>query len=429
MKIGIIAWGSEGDIRPFIALATGLSKRCHQVDMVASSIDYRDFSVMLEGSNVRFSETTPIPVNRDILEKMSSMAIQDRNPVNHFKFLLEYLFDPLEDELFEESIRLCRECDVVVKHLLVHPLAVAAESTGTPLVDVTPTAAAVPSPDIQLVGMPWTGRFLNSLMWKAASKVMSQILSKRVNSLRVRVGLPPLRDVHRWLLDMSDLTLIACSRTLLPEKVEWKGNVHVCGSLELESESMELSSELSEFLAAGSPPVYVSFGSMLYFDPEVNWLMETAAGAVLDAGQRGILQCDRDDLTWTPGNRNILLVGKTPHREVFPHCRAVVHHGGAGTTHAAVSSGLPSVVVMYGVDQLFWGPRLLELGVATKPLLRRKLKRSSLSAAITEACGSSLMRTRAVELASIMKTEDGVRTAAELIENMSSVMSIQKEKV
>ena len=84
---------------------------------------------------------------------------------------------------------------------------------------------------------------------------------------------------------------------------------------------------------------------------------------------------------------------------------------------------------MYGVDQLFWGPRLLELGVATKPLLRRKLKRSKLSSAITEACGSSLMRTRAVELASIMKTEDGVRTAAELIENMSSVMSIQKEKV
>ncbi len=418
MKIGIIAWGSEGDIRPFIALATGLSKRGHQVDMVASSIDYRDFSVMLKGSGVKFSETTPIPVNRDVLEKMSRMAIQDRNPINHFKFLLDNLFDPLEDELLEESIRLCLECDVVVKHLLVHPLAVAAESTCTPLVDVTPTAAALPSPDIQLVGMPWTGRFLNSLMWKAASKVMSRMLRERVNSLRVRVGLAPLRDVHRWLLDMSDLTLIGCSRALLPEKVEWKGNVHVCGSLDIESGSRELSAELSEFLAAGPPPVYVSFGSMLYFEPEVDWLMETAAGAVLDAGQRCILQCDRDDLSWTPRDRNILLVEKTPHREVFPHCRAVVHHGGAGTTHAVVASGMPSVVVMYGVDQLFWGPQLYKLGAAPKPLLRRKLKRSKLSAAISEACGSSCMRTRAVELASIMKTEDGVLLAAELIENV-----------
>lgn len=188
MKIGIIAWGSEGDIRPFIALATGLSKRGHDVDMVAASIDYRDFTEMLEGSGVKFSETTPIPVNRDVLEKMSRMAIQDRNPMNHFKFLLENFFDPIEDELFEESKRLCRECDIVMKHLLVYPLAVVAESTGTPLVDITPTAAAVPSPDIQLVGMPWTGRFLNSLMWKSASKVMSRMLRERVNSLRARVG-------------------------------------------------------------------------------------------------------------------------------------------------------------------------------------------------------------------------------------------------
>ncbi|MCK5115533.1 MAG: glycosyltransferase family 1 protein [Candidatus Aegiribacteria sp.] len=416
MKIGIIAWGSEGDIRPFIALATGLSKRGHQVDMVASSIDYRDFSVMLEGSGVRFSETTPIPVNREILEKMSRMAIQDRNPMNHFKFLLENLFDPLEDELMEESKRLCLDCDVVVKHLLVHPLAVVAESTGTPLVDVTPTAAAVPSPDIQLIGVPWTGRFLNSLMWKAASKVMSRMLRERVNSLRIRVGLAPLRDVHCWLLDMSELTLIGCSRALLPEKVEWKGNVHVCGSLELESGSKELSQELSEFLAAGPPPVYVSFGSMLYFEPEVDYLMETAAGAVLDAGQRCILQCVRDDLSWSPDNQDILLVGKTSHKDVFPHCRAVVHHGGAGTTHTVVASGLPSVVVMYGVDQLFWGPRLLELGVAPKPLLRRKLIRSNLSAAITEACESPAMRIRTKELASEMESEEGVRTAVELIE-------------
>lgn len=227
-----------------------------------------------------------------------------------------------------------------------------------------------------------------------------------------------MRDVHRWLLDVSDLTLIGCSSALLPEGIKWKGNVHVCGSLDPEIGRRELSPELSEFLSSGPPPVYVSFGSMLYFEPEVDWLMETAANAILDAGQRCILQCDRDDLNWTPRDRNILLVGKTPHREVFQHCRAVLHHGGAGTTQAVVASGLPSVVVMYGMDQLYWGPRLSELGVAPKSLLRRKLKRSRLSAAITKACGSLLMRDRAGELASIMKTEDGVCTAAELIENV-----------
>jgi len=419
MKTGIIAWGSEGDIRPFIALAACLVKRGHQVDMVASSIDCRDFSGVLKGSGIRFSETSPILINRTILEKMSRMAIHDRNPLKHYEFLLKNLFDPLEDELMKESSRLCRECDIVIKHLLVHPLAVAAESTGTPQVNVTPTAAALPSPDIQLPGMPWTGRFLNSLLWKAASKVMSKMLRDRINSLRSGVGLPPVTDMHRWLLESSDLTLVGCSRTLLPEKLEWNGNVHVCGSLDSDDEgSGEMQPELSEFLACGSSPVYVTFGSMMYFEPEVDWLMETAAGAALDSGQRCLLQCGRDDLNWTPDNRDILIVGKTPHRKVFPHCRAVVHHGGAGTTHSVTASGLPSIVVMYGVDQLFWGPRLHSMGIAPKPLYRRKLKRRQLSAAITEACGTQTMKSKAEEVAKLMKQENGVRTAAELIERV-----------
>ena len=418
MKIGIITWGSQGDIRPFIALATGLSKRGHQVEMVASPIDYSDFSGMLDRPGIRFSETTRITADRDEFVKVSRMAINDRNPMNHFKFLLENLFDPIEDELMEKSKQLCRNCDVVVRHLLVYPLAVAAESTGTPLIDVTPTAAVMPSPDIQPGGLPWTGRLLNSFMWKVISKVMSGMLRERVNSLRTQVGLAPVMDVYHWLLETSDLTLIACSKAMLPDKIEWKGNVHVCGTFDPDDRTSELSPELAEFWASGSPPVYVTFGSMIHFEPEPDRLMETVADAIIDAGQRGILQCDRDDLSWTPRDRRILVTGKNNHTNVFPRCRAVVHHGGAGTSHTVVSCALPSVVVMYGVDQLFWGPRLFKLGVAPKPLLRRKLTRRRLSDAIVKACGSSSMRKRAEELAAIMKTEEGVLTAAELIENI-----------
>jgi len=217
---------------------------------------------------------------------------------------------------------------------------------------------------------------------------------------------------------MSDLTLVGCSKALLPGKVEWKGNVHVCGSFDLNIAGGELQPDLTEFLDSGSPPVYAGFGSMTYFEPDVDRLMETTAAAILDTGQRGIIQCDREDLTWSPDNQDILLVGKTPHRTVFPHCKAVVHHGGAGTTHSVVASGLPSVVVMYGVDQLFWGPRLYALSVAPKPPLRRKLKRRQLAGAIDKACGSLHMRSKAEELASVMKMENGVGTAAELIESL-----------
>ncbi len=47
---------------------------------------------------------------------------------------------------------------------------------------------------------------------------------------------------------------------------------------------------------------------------------------------------------------------------------AVIHHGGAGTTHAAVAAGVPSVVIPHVGDQPYWAARLHQLGVAPSPL-------------------------------------------------------------
>ncbi|MBN1433615.1 glycosyltransferase family 1 protein [Candidatus Fermentibacterales bacterium] len=418
MKVGIMAWGSEGDIRPLVALAQGLSDRGHEVDLVISPIDYRDYSGMLEGRPVRLSLTAPIPHDRELADRMSAMAISKRDPVEHFRFLLDHLFDPVEQELLDHSVRLCRDCDVVVKHLLVHTLSVAAEKHGTPLVDVTPTAGALRSPDIRFMGAPWLGRPLNALLWRIASKVLSRLLGERINSLRKQVGLDPIPNVYDWLITMSDLTLVGCSRAFFPREVRWGMNARLCGSMVPEQPETGIPPALQSFLEAGEAPVYCTFGSMMHFEPEPDRLMELVSRAILDAGQRGVIQCGRQDLRWMPSSDDIVLVGRTPHREVFPHCRAVLHHGGAGTTHTVTGCGLPSVVLMYGVDQLFWGPLLHGRGVAPKPLLRRKLSLPALTGAIAEACGSDGMRARARELAGVMAGEDGLDTAVRLIEGL-----------
>jgi UDP:flavonoid glycosyltransferase YjiC (YdhE family) len=40
-----------------------------------------------------------------------------------------------------------------------------------------------------------------------------------------------------------------------------------------------------------------------------------------------------------------------PHDWLFPRTAAAVHHGGAGTTAAALRAGVPSVVVPFMADQ------------------------------------------------------------------------------
>ncbi len=43
MRIGIQTWGSEGDIRPFIALGAALTRRGHQVELLYTEISERRY--------------------------------------------------------------------------------------------------------------------------------------------------------------------------------------------------------------------------------------------------------------------------------------------------------------------------------------------------------------------------------------------------
>jgi len=90
---------------------------------------------------------------------------------------------------------------------------------------------------------------------------------------------------------------------------------------------------------------------------------------------------------------------------------AVVHHGGAGTTGAGLRSGVPSIVVPFGVDQPFWGGRVAALGVGPAPIPRQRLTRERLAAALHRALTDEPLRARAAALGTRLRAEDGVANA------------------
>src|SRR5439155_25864439 len=98
---------------------------------------------------------------------------------------------------------------------------------------------------------------------------------------------------------------------------------------------------LSDFLEAGPPPVYVGFGSMHNRDAER--VTELVVEALKLSGQRGILFTGWNGLGAVAGSdRLFALESDTPHDWLFPRMAAVVHHGGAGTTAAALRAGVPA---------------------------------------------------------------------------------------
>jgi UDP:flavonoid glycosyltransferase YjiC (YdhE family) len=140
------------------------------------------------------------------------------------------------------------------------------------------------------------------------------------------------------------------------------------------------------------------------------------ARALRLAGQRAVLLTGWDGLAGLPRSDDLFLAESVPHGWLFPRVAGVVHHGGAGTTAAAIRAGVPALVVPYMSDQPFRAQRVYELGVGPEPLPRRELSAERLAAGIRTLVADGALRRRAAELGRLVRAEDGVGRAADLLE-------------
>jgi sterol 3beta-glucosyltransferase len=133
------------------------------------------------------------------------------------------------------------------------------------------------------------------------------------------------------------------------------------------------------------------------------------------SGQRAVILTGWGSWKADPVPENILYLDSAPHSWLFPHCKAVLHHGGAGTTAAGLRAGIPNIVVPHAADQPFWGRRVHALGAGPAPIPVRKLTAERLLTALAEAEGASVL-SAAQAMGRLICAEDGVRTAISLIE-------------
>ncbi|WP_336625006.1 MULTISPECIES: glycosyltransferase [unclassified Microbacterium] len=177
--------------------------------------------------------------------------------------------------------------------------------------------------------------------------------------------------------------------------------------------------ELEAFLAGGRPVVSVGFGSMHGHDPDA--LREVVVGAARRVGVAVVLISGWGALT--PGDSadpDVFTIDSVPHSWLFPRVAATVHHGGAGTTGAALAAGVPTIVVPFGADQPFWARRAHELGVSPAPIARTRLTADRLAEAMDTALTNARMEQCASELATVFGEEAGTPTALDIIESAAS---------
>ncbi|MFZ4771902.1 MAG: glycosyltransferase [Ferruginibacter sp.] len=420
MKIGIQTWGSEGDVRPFIALADGLVRSGHNVTLAISTDKPRNYHELAKkyGFDINLL-ITPDTYTHDELAKIWQSIILAVNPIKQAELVLKYGFDPIMEDMYNASKELCKINELVIGHFFVFPLQIAAEKAGIPMVTINIVHNCLPSTYIWPPGIPNLGKWSYSLGWKLVRFMINRIFLPRVNSLRKREGLSIHKDVMSQTWASKKLNLIAVSPIICQRPPDWASNNQVCGFLNPESTSIvdELPKGLEEFIDSGSAPIYATFGSMMtpLTNQQIKETVDIWIGAIKKLNLRGILQVPFDNYSEFGNTSDIFIVKRSPYVNVFPKCLAIIHHGGAGTTQSALLSGKPSVIVAHMSDQFFWGAELERLGVASQTLKRASLSINNLAESISQLLSSNKYQENAKELGDKLKAENGVRNAIKII--------------
>jgi sterol 3beta-glucosyltransferase len=398
----IVAPGSRGDVQPCVALGQGLAADGDRVRVLAAE----SFRSLVTSHGLDFA-----PLSADPGEILGSAAgrtwTAGRNPLT-FLSGLRAVLRPVLDQLLADVHTGSAGADLVLAPTLGFLGAHLGAHLGVPDVELH-YQPGVPTRAFAHPLLPWAGRlgpWGRQLSHPAVDTLAWQLLRPEIDRWRTdTLGLPAAgrRGPRR-----PGPVLCGFSDAVVPRPPDWPARVHVTGYWFLDAEAdWRPEPRLRDFLAAGPPPVYVGFGSMRPEQAEQTFTVVRTA--LRRAGLRGLLGTDAEDTD------DVLTVADVPHAWLFPHTAAVVHHGGAGTTAAALRAGVPALVCPVFSDQPYWGDRVSRLSAGPRPLPLKELDVDVLTARLRELTGNPLFRRGAQYVGARLRAEDGVARACSVL--------------
>ena len=400
MRVALSTWGGRGDVEPLVGLAERLRARGAEVLLCVP----RDEDLQARAEEAGAEVVRLGPSGRELMRRTPPASIPDTAAA-------------IVREQVEVLPGLLAGCDVAVATGAL-PAAVGAlsvaEAAGVPAVSVTFQQLTIPAPHRRPLAyrdhpLP-EGETDPEVLWRLDAEAVDDLFGEAVGAGREALGLPL---AHPRDLVVGRRPWLATDPVLDPWRAAWGIDVLQTGAWAVPDPN-PLPEELLAFLDAGSPPVYVGFGSMpMLSSPGV---AAAAMTAVRAHGRRAIVSRGWAELDAVAGEADCFVAGELNHQALFPRCAAVVHHGGAGTTTTAARAAVAQVVVPQLADQPWWAARVAELGVGVAhdgP--------TPTAGSLTAALGSALharTRARATSLAGAVRS-DGVTVAAFELERLA----------
>lgn len=406
MRVALLAYGSRGDVQPFVALGQGLRAHGHTVVLAAPA----RFAPLATAHGLEF---VGLPGDIDAL----SRGLADRAgnaPLAQFGLILRHGI-ALAVTVVEHLRAAVRQCDLIVHgfvtlgagHVLAHELGV--PDVAVQLFPFFVPYSTFPNPTLTGDFGPYGNRqshLVSAFLFKWGSLLSYRWVQRRHPQIGPRT-LP-------WPTPGRSIPLLLAYSPLLvgPTPRDYP-LAQATGFWTMEPAPYQPDPDLAAFLAAGPAPIFASFGSMA--TQRGPGLTEAILGACADTGQRVILQRGWADLGTDHLPSWAFMVDELPHDWLLPRMAGIVHHGGAGTTAAALRSGVPSLAVPFTADQPFWGRRAHLHGVGPAPIPAPQLGRDNLKRAL-EVMDDPAIRRNAARFGAALRAETGVAVAIRSLE-------------
>ena len=392
MKIYLATLGSRGDNEPFRALA-----------LEAASA----------GHDVYFAHTEDLPSSADaayteLLLRGSVGKVVAKQGVSTLRALTNYrsVMTPLVEGVYADTTAHIQDIrpDVVVYHPKILTAATATHAVGGIAVMAEMVPITTPTSEFAPPGIPSPlASSWNKSSYRLIAAGMAAFGSPRK---KLAKDLGVIRTGH-------DLSLVPVSPTLITPPADWPKDTVMTGQWFI-PEREKLDEQLRAFLEFG-PVLYAGFGSMR--DSRGLARAHAIVSAARSVGMKTLLVTGSGGLVAAKEHTlasDVLVRETVAHTTVLPHIDVALHHGGAGTVHAMVRAGVPSVIMPFLGDQPWWAQRLHAMHLGPPALSRHTTRYQTIANSLVQARSySDVVNVAALKMA----TEDGLARAIEIIES------------
>ncbi len=347
--------GTDGDVFPYLGLGAALKSRGHRVTLAAPET-YRDRAAAL---NLEFCSL----VTTDDVDRMH--ADPDLWHPLRSGLMMARWGNPMIPRQYELLAAFAREAECVV---VANPGVVAArlvqEKFGVPLVSLVLQPGLIPS-NVAPPEMPggltipsWSPKSLRDLYWRGVDGAGYVLVGRALNKFRATLGLRPIYRFFRWWLS-PELTIGLFPPRYAEVQPDWPSQFRLAGFGRFDGSNADLPEDVRAFCASGPAPVAFTLGTGM---AHAAGFFRNAVAACETLGVRGLLLTRHANQIPARLPASVLHYPYAPFRRLLPLCGAVVHHGGIGTTAAALESGCPQLILPLAWDQPDNAARVVRMG-------------------------------------------------------------------